>query len=315
MKWFFKIFLFLFFNYILLFLFEYILKIKYSELYISKPSYIINLKNRQFDYVVGGSSRVHNNFNTLLFDSVVKKNGFNIGFEGSTLVENYLTLYLFLKNNNKTKAYLLQLEDRTLSYKNSIENKTFHNYLFLPYLGDWQVDEAFKNSVPLYKFMLWKYIPFFKYAEYNKYYSVKKIIRPAKPEKWLIENKGYEELQKDCKEGFPHKEYKSITDPISVDSVNLYYLDKIRLLCKTSQIDLILYSSPIYLKSYQSYTSQNLHSELLKYVNKYQLLYCNFMTDPLFAADSLYLDEVHLNAKGTDIFTAHLAHHLKNSLK
>jgi hypothetical protein len=77
----------------------------------------------------------------------------------------------------------------------------------------------------------------------------------------------------------------------------------------------MIYSSPLLQRSYLAYKPQNLHKALLNYVAENKIQYFNFMLDPLYSKDSVFYDETHLNAMGTDIFTKQLADSLRGKLK
>lgn len=294
---------------------SFVLSTKAANLYVEKPSYVIKSKGLKFDYLFGGSSRVHNNFNTQLFDSLTQLNGFNIGFEGSAIVENYLTLYLFLKNGNKTSNYILQVEDNSLINQNEGMTYPFHDYLFLSFIGDSNVDEAFKSSVPATKFYLWKYVPYLKYAEFNNHYALKKLLKNNPTDKDMLLNKGYDKLVNEHKKGFPAKLYTSIEKPFEVDKRNTIYLKKIQELCKLNNINFIIYSAPLYSLNYESYKPKNLRDSLVNFVTQNNIPYYNFMLDSNFKSVSLFYDETHLNAKGTDKLTKQLAETLLTTLK
>ena len=293
---------------------KYFYEKKAKDLYIEKPSYVISCKNNNFDYVVGGSSRVHNNFNSPLFDSLCGVNGFNIGNGGSALCQNYLTLYMFLKNGNKIKTYIQQVEDNFLMDPKKAFTYPFQDYFFMPYIGDETVDECFKSSVSLTKFYIWKFIPFIKYAEFNNYYSFNKILHPTVVDKDVLKLKGYSKLQTLHVDGFPLKIYQR-TEEIPVDASNIFYLNKIRNLCLDNNINFIIYSSPVYQKNYLVNKQPKLHAGLMDYIKNNKVKYFNFMLDKRYENDSLFYDETHLNSMGTDLFIAQLSDSLKTILK
>lgn len=310
-----KIILFITITLLALISFNLLIGARISSIYIDKPSYVISNNNLQFDYICGGSSRVHNNFNTLLFDSITGLKGFNIGYGGSAIIENYTTLYLFLKSGNRTKNYLLQVEDNSLINQNIGMTYPFHDYFFFRQIGDPVIDEAYKNSLPDIKYYLWKYIPFIKYCEFNNYYSLKKIIKPPLVDGDMLLNKGYNKLDILHKPAFPKNNYEAIISETRVDTININYLKKIQELCKQNHINFIIYSAPVYQPSYESYKPKNLRDSLLNFVKQNNIPYYNFISDSNFKNVSLFYDETHLNAIGTDKFTKQLATNLVTLLK
>ncbi len=314
MKLFLKIFIFLLTTYLFLFFFSYYYDRKVSELYIDKPSYVVNCKNQYFDYVVGGSSRVHNNFNTALFDSLTGLSGFNFGYGGSGLAQNYLTLYLFLKNGNNLKNYIQQLDDIGLS-KNAFTHP-FSEYFFMHYLSrDSSVDQFYKMNVPLNKYYLWRYIPTIKYLEFNNYCRLSNIISNKKVDQNLLIDKGYAKLNIQHKDSFPAKLYPNVYSEYEIGTLNIYYLNKIYNLCKEYKVNYVCYTSPVFQKHYLSYKPANLKKAVRNYIEGNGIKYLNFSLSKNYNNDSLFLDETHLNAFGTDIFTIQLADTLKDILK
>lgn len=314
MKMIIKILVFSGFTYLILWILNYNLRKAASLIYIQKPSFVINCKDKHFDYLLGGSSRAHNNFNVAIFDSLSGKNGFNIGYGGSALAQNYITLYLFLKNGNSTKNYVQQIEDNFLVNPRTIFDYPFQDYFFLSNTNDSEIDQAFMLNVPFIKFYLWKYIPFIKYSEFNNYYSLKNLLHPPKTDKEMLDLKGYSKLTEKNIKDFPAKSYPILEEEKKVDSLNIFYLEKIRKLCKENNIKLIFYSSPIYQPKYLSYKPKNLHNALTDYVTQHNITYINFMQDNKYITDTLFYDETHLNSIGTDIFTQQLADSLKTKL-
>lgn len=315
MKFFKNIFLFSLISILFLIVLHFIYKNKFDKAYIEKPSYVTSCTDKSYDYIIGGSSRAHNNFNTPLFDSINDLNGFNIGYEGSGLAQNYITLYLFLKNGNKTKNYLLQIEDNFLIDPKKAFSYPFHDYLFISFIGDEIIDECYLKNSSALKFFIWKYVPFIKYAEFNNYYSVKKLFAKITTDPDMIKQKGYDRLTLTKKKDFPASYYTPIEEELEVDQNNIYYLDKIKELCTKYNINFIIYSSPTHQKSYEAYKPKNLHNTLLNYVAQNNIKYFNFLTHPSFKNDSLFYDETHLNANGTDLFTRQFADSVKLLIK
>jgi hypothetical protein len=282
--------------------------------YVDVPSYIISTRLGDFDYAVGGSSRTRDNFNTLLFDSISRKKGFNIGYDGAALAENYLTLHLFLKSGNTAKNFLLQIDDFCMADPSMTQTYPFHEYLFIQYMNDDVVKDCFRKNTSIMKYYFWKCLPFTKYAEFNNYYGVYGLFKDSSGNPEFLKYKGYRELIGKHEKGFVNRKYRDITNAWAIHPDNLYFLDKIIALCKKNNINLIFYSSPFHDRYYKSYKSDNLHKALLKYVSENKIPYYDFMTDKYYAGDSLFIDKAHLNSEGTNLFTKQLADSLKKVL-
>ncbi len=312
-KFFLKLFLFLAVLYAVLLGIDYFYTKKLKNIHLGKASYVINIRNKHLDYVVGGSSRVHNNFNTNLFDSLTGTTGYNIGYTGSGIAQNYITLYLFLKNGNTTKNYIQQVDEAGLS--KIAFNHPFYEYFFMHYLShDENVDRFYKSNVSYRRYLTWKYFPAMKYLEYNNYCRLSNIITNKGVPAEEIKNKGYDELEAKHSESFPPKSYPAVNSEYELDTLSVYYLYQINKLCKEHGVNYICYTSPVHPASYLSYKPANLKVALQNYLSSCKIQYYNFALEKKFDGDSLFYDESHLNSTGTNIFTQQLALTIKQAL-
>lgn len=111
-------------------------------------------KNKHFDYIFLGSSRVLYGIN----ESHIKKNVFQLGIQGQTFQETVLTLKLLTENNVTADTIFFQLDGDS-----GIETiTTLGSYVFLPFSNKHEViqDHFYKNGyskgylkMPFFKYM------------------------------------------------------------------------------------------------------------------------------------------------------------------
>jgi hypothetical protein len=276
-----------------------------------KPFWVFNKTNQKYDYAIGGSSRAYNNADIVTTDRVLGRKGINIGFSGSGLAENYLTLYLFLKKGNKIKNYVLQLDDWSLINPDSSFSYPFHEYYFFPYMSDNEVCATIRENRPYIKYLVWKYLPFVKYSEFNNIFPFQNSFKSVPPVFDSLMGTGLLAGKHKDNEGMngegrivEHKLYRN----------NLKYLDKIIQLCKTEKINLLFYTSPIYDKFFEKLKRDECRSCIDSINKEHNIKYLNFTLDPHFKDTALLYNETHLNMSGTLLFSGILADSLNKYL-
>jgi len=127
----------------------------------TKFQYLRLQKNKNFDYVFLGSSRVENGIVSNIIESKTGKKTINLAFQGSNLADIYFVLQLFQEYNIKCKKVFIQVDEafytpndyskivkyETVGFIN--ENETISNYCFLS-----DKDEFCKNkNIPFYRYI------------------------------------------------------------------------------------------------------------------------------------------------------------------
>lgn len=276
-----------------------------------KPFWVFTKTNQRYDYAIGGSSRAYNNADVITIDRALGRKGINIAFSGSGLAENYLTLYLFLKQGNKIKNYILQLDDWSLINPDSSFSYPFHEYYFFPYMNDGEVCTTIRENRPYIKYLVWKYLPFVKYSEFNNIFPLQNSLKRVPPVFDSLMGTGLlADRHKDDHdmngEGrvMEHKLFRS----------NLKYLGKIIDLCKKENIGLYFYTAPIYNKFFEKLKRDECQACVDSVIAGNKVRYFDFTLDPHFRDTALLYNETHLNMPGTILFSGILADSLNKYL-
>ena len=132
----------------------------------SKISWIFQKQNTAYDMAVLGSSRAFQCIDVPTFTQTLGQNstGINLGMLGASYEETFMTFRHFLNNNNSTKILLVQVDIEGLD-ENQFKSLRIAN--FLPYIREPVVFHVLKDRFGHWAY-LHKYVPFFKYAEFNE---------------------------------------------------------------------------------------------------------------------------------------------------
>ena len=151
------------------------LEIKYFPIE-SRRAWAMKQHDGKYDYAVLGSSRAEGAFDMKLLDSIIQKNGINIGSNGSGFVDNFLVLSKFLENKNKINTLYLQVDNYCLDPERSFSN-SFHVFNFLPFWKDTIYQQAISHYLTKKDKYLFNNFPWMRFYVYNKYFSPLEVSR------------------------------------------------------------------------------------------------------------------------------------------
>jgi len=228
-----------------------LLDVLYTAVYLqsdsrSKIDYLYNSKDKNYDVVFLGSSRVNNHFVPEIFNKA-GYNTFNFGITRSRLDESALMLQMMVERNYKIKHLILQVD---LNINTNDHSEAIRS-LFMPYLHTSKTIREYYSDLPEYNQLL--YIPFYRYMHYDArigfremYYSAihKKTnvlendgfhpllngpdkLVPADLSKYYPKrNKGYETIKAICKKNNIH--LIALTTPMCMETINRDYFNHIQ---------------------------------------------------------------------------------------
>lgn len=176
--------------------------------------------------------------NTSISPELLENNTYNLGVYHSNYIENYLALYLYLKNNKSPKRIFVYTSpecfDERFNHLNS--------FRMLPHLNDKTVN----NTIKKYDYQTYQRskIPFLKYSFENlniTYDMITGLKHYIKKDKQILYSNGFIELKNfTLKRSYP-KNYK-----FKWYKKNEIYLNKIIQLSKSKKTEVILYESPVF---------------------------------------------------------------------
>ncbi len=260
-----------------MYLFDFIYSSVYQKgAYRNKVMWMHNLKNESLDFVVFGSSRANNYVVPNIIYDKTGQRGLNLAIQASGPLEIELAVMEYLKNNT-AKRFFIQVD---YSYNKEIPDKT-GQLSWLPYIVNNDVYEVFKPYGKEY--FLYKYIPFYRYEMFDSRIGYRNVLLSGL-NKGLdySSSRGYTESTGKLKKDKPYN--FSIND-----KPNPHFI-RINEICKTKNIEVIYFTSPIY-------KPEGNFDVLKKHLPNYYDLSDELQDMELFS------NPVHLNKQGASDFT------------
>lgn len=258
----------------------------------TKIQWLYKMKHQEFDFALNGSSRAYTTVNIESIEQETKLNGINISVDGSTITDQYLMLKIFLENNNTLKKLYLQVDPWSTNME---QISHFAIPKFFPYLKEETVFEHFKQFGA--KWYAYRYIPFFRYAEYNTIWGGHQLL-----------NDMFHLFPQDFDEDgcyfYTETEYrgtKELQDLRYEIDGKYKFLNQIITLCDNYDIELILFTAPV--------ANIRINEEYMANMEQFRLMmegkgvkYFNF--GHIYGNEvKNFTDEIHLNPYGVSDFT------------
>ena len=198
----------------------------------SKIDYLYNSKDKNYDVIFLGSSRVNNHFVPKIFNDYGYKT-FNFGITRSRLDESALMLKLMIERNYKIKNLILQVD---LNINTNDHSEAIRS-LFMPYLHQSKTIRDHYKSIPEYNKLL--YIPFYRYLNYDARIGFREMYFSLVHKKTnVLENDGFNPLKPNAGKLIPADLSKYYPKR------NIGY-EEIKTICKKNNINLIAITTPI----------------------------------------------------------------------
>lgn len=244
-------------------------------------------------------------------DAITGKKSYNLALSHSDFADNYLHLYLYLKNNKAPKLILLYVTPESMDKKFN----TFNSYRFAQYMSDDTVAKVVSEcDAEYYKKA---FVPYFAYAYYNKQITFNAFqgLKHNKDKRALpfFEN-GFEppakitwdnhleDMQSQYPQGFE----------FTIDSLRVKYLKKVIALAKQYGSEVILYESPVLTESLKSLKNREETISFIKLLAaKENVDYILFKDENLSSSRSNYISSLNLNEKALVVFNDTLAQFIK----
>lgn len=246
----------------------------------SKIDYLYNSKDKNYDVVFLGSSRVNNHFVPEIFNKQGFKT-FNFGITRSRLDESALMLKLMVERNYKIKNLILQVD---LNINTNDHSEAIRS-LFMPYLHQSQIIRDHYRNIPEYNQLL--LIPFYRYMNYDARIGFREMFNSAIHKKTnALDNDGF----------YPLKNHPGKMIPADLSK---YYpkrnkgYEEIKAICKKNNIRLFAVTTPM--------CSETINYE---YFNHIQKVYPEILRFEHFVTEDKYFSTCgHMNKAGAIKFT------------
>ena len=269
----------------------------------SKISWIFQKQNTAYDMVVLGSSRAFQCIDVPTFTQTLGQNstGINLGMLGASYEETFMTFRHFLNNNNSTKILLVQVDIEGLD-ENQFKSLRIAN--FLPYIREPVVFHVLKDRFGHWAY-LHKYVPFFKYAEFNEEIGPKRVIESliARPD---FSDTGTKLIDRTL--ASTTEKLSDIPQSYEIHFTRERYLRAILELARLNQIESCLIMAPYFADASRLQTNRTAIIDHYKSLAKeYEITFVIWEDPKMLSDPNYFFDYEHVNKRGAILFTQFLA--------
>jgi hypothetical protein len=270
---------------------------RYRNDNLYKTQWIFNKKNQQYDYVVLGASHSYVGFDMGVADSMSGMKGINISLDGSLIGTQSVLADVFFNRNKNTTKYLFFCLDNPDGLNTELLADIADGRM-MPYLD---YPEVFNFYKPYgIKWYFDRYVPFWKYAEYNYYWGPHAFTNT-----WMHFMKNDFDTVHGSRYDFGNR-YDNTDTALDIvdyeeDTAEYKYFKKILEVCKQNNIKPILFTWPLG----RADTSATAQQNVVNFT-----AYCkNLGYDFIYLGDYLNYDfnyfgtKGHLNKKGSELTT------------
>ena len=258
----------------------------------SKFQYLRLQKNKSFDYIFLGSSRVENTVVSNLIEEKTGKRTINLALQGSNLSDLYFIQKLLKTYKIKFKKIFIQLDG---AFYAPNDFSVIVNYESAPFINENNEITSFFKLSNKQQFWQCKNIPFYRYIYFSSNLGFREFLAclVSVEKHQFSKDKGYVPLQNSFK-----KTKLDFDKPINKNC----FLDSIVNFNKNNKINCAFFTSPYRINSKIELNKLN------QLVSKFPISN-NFSTS--LQNDNYYQDNYHLNHTGALIFTSILIEKLK----
>ena len=281
----------------------------WSTLFFSATDTIL-AKDKNYDIILLGDSRIHFGLNPYYIDSVTGLSSYNFAIGGSDAAMLKLNSTLYLQQHPAPKFVVIGAGNSMIKAPLSVKSQ-FH---FLYYLKEDAVYDQLKKYYP--GLLLVKYLPFLKYAYFDEYNRRSVFARPIK----------YERFEHNIYKGFinTHQfentrgkiDFGIDTSNRPIDSLGINMIKEVITGFTKAGSQVILVSPP-FKEDVQANTkplSRVTDSVFLKLAEECKVPFIK-SDDPIYTDDK-FIDERHLNEPGSRIFSRKIGEYIRHySLK
>ena len=268
----------------------YLLDLLYTNTYTkglprNKVSYVLSMKDTSVDYIFLGSSRVDNNIDAAVIESITGKKALNLGIQAAKLNDLFFMLQLLKKQNITTEIVFLQVD---YIYNLEGNSEILKSYL-MPYIEDdiiaYYIKERDSNYYKL------KYLPFYRYLMYDYKLGFREHFNTFINKKPSLNlSNGY-----DAKYGTLSSPLKASL-PKTINRENKT-IDKINMFAQKNNIKVVYFMAPFCYDTKNKDFSQKLKQKIPGLLDYSQL----------FTEDNYFYNCSHLNDLGAKEFSKRVA--------
>lgn len=256
----------------------------------------------QNDMIIMGSSRAEVQYSPVILDSLLKTNSYNLGMSGRGIMSQILRYNTYRRLDGKPKLIIQNIDLMTIERDNGFCREQFFPYFY---------DKTFGQEVVKLENLTLadKYIPGYRYAGY--FPKILSWLGIVNRESYTL-TKGYSGV--DLKwNGSKLKKLTQIN--YEHDSLALRLFDQYLAKAHSENIRIIFVYAPLYISATEKIRNiKGMYQMYDTIAQKYNIPILDYTYDPICYDTAYFYNATHLNKKGSELFSAKLAHAL-DSLK
>lgn len=261
------------------------------------------------DVLIMGSSRAWHHVDPHLVDSSLNMESYNMGIDGYHF-SMQITKYDIYRNYNIKPTGIIYIVDHFSFDK---RDDLFNKYQFIPYFND----TIITNKLKEYKGFSWEHfnIPFYQYSGSQEICLAGLVefmgIKSFKSDKYKgfrAENKNWESNFDLEKTENPKGKYASVNREV-VDELDNFLSE-----VKSEGIEIVMVYAPEYIEFQKYVINRDQIIDLYEHLaRKNDIEFIDYSDHQICLDKQYFYDPVHMNLKGSNIFTKDLMNHLKKS--
>lgn len=259
----------------------------------------------QCNAVVMGSSRGQVQYDVRVIDSITGFNCYNISVDGKCIDAEVVMYNIYRKHAPKPKLIIQNIDWGTLQMSNGYEREQY-----LPYLDK---DDLYKQTCANEDFN-WsdRWLPLKRYAGYRNviYEGLGLPAKLARPTMY----KGYVPREDEW-DGAAFVQIDTLDFVCNPEAVAIF--DRYLAQCQKEDIQVVMVYAPFYIGATQKMGSavDSMFSLYQTFADRYGCQILNYTYDSISYDTLNFYNASHLNNRGAELFSAKLAHDLKELLQ
>ncbi len=282
-------------------LFDHLYKKRWATLFFEKTDALIK-DTTNYDIIFLGNSRVHFGINPFYIDSVTALNSYNFGIGGADATDIMLTAGIYLQQHPAPKLVVISVDGGAIT-KNTILQSRFH---YLYYLENDTISKYMKQAGFLTGLI--KALPFTKYSFFDEYNRTSLFVKGNQyPQFNHNMYKGFLNVDQQIN-GKAAARYNNEKESYYLWDTAVTYLSRTISVLQKKGCEVVLVSPPLRSAAGSRGTAfkKTADSVFTKMAADNHLRYLHFENDPLYT-DDYFVDDIHLNEPGTQVYSMQLA--------
>lgn len=276
----------------------------YGELEVWNDIYTGNIDT---DIAIYGSSRAWVDISPKILNDSLNLRVYNFGLDGHNFWLQYLRHLEYVKYNPHPKHIILAVDFNSIQKRKNL----YLSEQFLPYML-WNKNIEFYTSsyegFSIYDY----YIPLLRYAGRTTELKAAFKVSLSKTKDEPYRNHGYKGIEKQWSRDFERAKSKLDEYYITIDQSSLALLDKFLLECTKSGTTVSLIYTPEYIEGQKFIKNRDRIIKIYQnFADTHSISFLDYSNDTMCFNKDYFYNSVHLNKKGSELFTKTLSKDLK----